>query len=178
MRIVDIVSKVNQIKPSKEELSNRIEDADYVDYLLDSYTIDINDIDPKLSLIENLVLHTSFGSIDFAGITFNGVLEDLAVKETRLKVFAVFQENQLCYNGSLDRFYYIDLYDPNNHPIVVQCDLIQDKFMEALLYLMGLDIRFTYKDIPIGPDSSEELARIAGHPDYKRFFDIVLSQYE
>ncbi len=178
MRIDDIVSRVNQIKPSKEALEKRIEDADYVDYLLDSYTIDVNDIDPELSLIENLVLHTSFGNIDFAGITFNSALVDLVVKETRLKVFAVFQENHLCFNGSLDRFYYIDLYDPNNQPIVVQCDLIQDKFMEALLYLMELDIQFTYKDMPIRPDNSENLARISGHPDYKKFFDIVLSQYE
>lgn len=178
MRISEIISKVNQIRPSKEELVKRIEDSDYVEYLLDSYVIDVDNVDPKLSLIENLVLHTSFGNIDFAGITFNNSLDEIEVDGTRLRVFAMFQENQICSNESFDQFYYVDLYDPNNQPIIVQCDLIQDKFIDALLVLMEMDIKFTYKDKFLKPNSSKDLARIAGHPDYENFFNIVLSQFE
>jgi hypothetical protein len=177
MTIEDIITRIDQIKPTKSEVEGFIEDKEYADYVFNAYSIKVGVIDNKLTLIENLILNTSFNKIDFAGIVFNNSLQLITVNDKDLIAFAMFQENYLCLNNRMDRFYYVDFYDPNNKPIVVQCDLVQSRLIESFLYLIELDINFTYRDRAIEPKEIETLSRIAGGAEYKSFFDIVISMY-
>jgi len=178
MKIDEVIRKVGMIKPTRSELESNIEDKDYIDYLLNCYSVDYENLDGNLSMLENLVLNTSFSSIDFAGITFNRSIDDLIIEGENLKVFAHFQENQLCFDESLEHFYFVDLYEPNSKPIVIKCPMVPEKFVDSMLKLMELDIGFTYRDKAIDLVEIENLVRIAGHAGFMAFFNIVMSQYE
>ncbi|MBK0404245.1 hypothetical protein I5M27_14710 [Adhaeribacter sp. BT258] len=181
MEIEKIIAEIKSLKPSIEEVSSSYKEADedYWNYLLDNFNVNYDlQCNTFSNLIDDLISCTDLDKVDFGGIRFNNEITSLQVENLALKSIASFQENRLAVNTTYDEFFYIDFYDPNDEPIIVREKFNGVNFISAMLYLLELDTNFKFKNQKIDKDALDKLSNLAGGTGYKKFFEIVLSQYE
>jgi hypothetical protein len=182
MNLEQIITEIQLLKPSIEEVKvcYKEADEDYWNYLLDNFNVNN---EPQCNsfnnLIEGLISCTDIDKVDFGGIRLNNEITNIQVDSLILKSFASFNENRLATNHDFNEFFYIDYYDPNGEPIIVNSKFSANKFISAILYLLELHTNFIYKNIKIDREVEvEKLSTMAGDIKFRNFFKIVLSQYE
>jgi hypothetical protein len=180
MNINEFISSIALLKPSRDEIIDSFEgnvDLEYVDYILNSFTVSIRGDCQDKNLIEQIIDCTNASIVDFGGISFNYKLESIYIDNTAYLKFASFQENILAVSTDFRSFIFADIYNPNREPIICSAPLYPEKFISAILFLLKLDVEFKYKKTPVIESEILKLSEISGDEKYAVFFKALYSQF-